>query len=92
MSSKINSASFVATKPSQQLLAQKVIDLVDIGYTFEGTQVLHRKSFSTVQFYCMNVKAGQRSVADDVMKLFVTKGYSITPSDEVTTVRIPRVA
>lgn len=73
---------------SERIQAQKLIDIVDLGYAYKDVYTNYRKKFITVKF--VGLQKRDRRIAAEVDRCFQEKGYDCFQTPQGTVYHIPR--
>ena len=72
----------------QQCLAQRVQDVVQLGYAYAAAYTNYRKKFIAVKFTGMIVR--DRRLAREALECMQDRGYGVETTPQGTIIRIPR--
>jgi len=72
----------------QQCLAQRVLDVVQLGYAYAQAYTNYRKKFIAVKLTGMMVR--DRKMAKEAMLCMTERGYRVETTPQGTIIRIPR--
>ncbi len=72
----------------QQCLAQRVLDVVQLGYAYAAAYTNYRKKFIAVKLAGMVVR--DRKMAKEAMLCMAERGYRVETTPQGVIIRIPR--
>jgi hypothetical protein len=73
---------------SQQCLAQRALDLLDVAYAYANSYINYRKKFMAVKIE--GAIKRDRKLAAEAVSILEGKGYSVVSTPQGIVVRIPR--
>ena len=72
----------------QQCLAQRVLDVMQLGYGYAAAYTNYRKKFIAVKLEGVRVR--DKALAAEAMLCMQERGYSVETTPQGTIIRIPR--
>lgn len=72
----------------QQCLAQRVLDVLELGYAYAAAYTNYRKKFIAVKLTGMIVR--DKRMAKEAMLCMAERGYTVETTPQGTIIRIPR--